>query len=135
MSYILTAIPKNFVSTSSREGRPSSGVLGLSEPSRGCCHSLTTVDDGTGGEASPRANCTLTLVTNSDFLGFFGFLCVCVCVSACVFFLFVCGVVFLGFFLCNEKTVPIYHSKNRYCPSALNGITSKLSYCIDVVAL
>lgn len=131
MSYILTAIPKNFVSTSSREERPSSGAPGLSEPSRGCCHSLTTVDDGTGGEASPRANCTLTLVTNSDFLGVLGFVCVCVCACVCFFFLFGGG----ESFLCNEKTVPIYRSENRYCPSALNGITSKLSYCTDVVAL
>lgn len=63
-------------------------------------------------------------------MGFGVFLCVSV--RMCGFFFLFVG---LFFFLCNEKTVPIYRSENRYCPSALNGITSKLSYCIDVVAL
>lgn len=82
------------------------GLPGLSEPFRGCCRSLTTVDDVTGGELPPRANCTLTLVTNSDFLGF---LCVCACV--CVCFLFVWG----GGGLRINKTVPIYRTKPVLC--------------------
>lgn len=57
------------------------------------------------------------------------------CVRVCervFFFLFVRGG--RGFFCATTKLCQ-FTAPNRYCPSALNGITSKLSYCIELVAL
>lgn len=115
MSHILTAIPKNLFL---RRQENTEAAGGLSE--RGCrrCRPLTTVGDVHGGELPPLANCTLTLVTNSCVLGFFGGGCFFVVVV----FVHVGSFVFV---FCATTKLCQLTAPHRYWPSALNGITSK----------
>lgn len=118
MSHILTAIPKNLFL---RRQENTEAAGGLSERCRRRCRPLTTVGDVHGGELPPLANCTLTLVTNSCFLVVFfffwggGVFC-CFCL---------CGAVYFLFFFCATTKLCQLTAPQRYCPSALNGITSK----------
>lgn len=86
MSHILTAIPKDLF-LRRQENTEAAGEL----PERRR-RPLTTVGDVPGEELPPLANCTLTLVTNSCVLGFFGgfcsFFCCCFCSRGVVFLFF-----------------------------------------------
>lgn len=115
MSHILTAIAKDLF-LRRQENTEAAGEL----PERRR-RPLTTVGDVHGGELPPLANCTLTLVTNSCVLGFFGGFCsffVVVFVHVGSFFCF------FVFFCATTKLCQLT-APHRYRPSALNGITSK----------